>query len=83
MVDHKKIQHTKSGNGQFNCVSGKCSAKPNIFKNQRQLDMHRTCHENVKCDECGKEFDAKRNLKRHKIGGLVTGYAQIGWSEWG
>ena len=28
--------------------------------------MHRTCHENVKCDTCGKEFDAKRNLKRHK-----------------
>ena len=28
--------------------------------------MHRTCHENVKCDACGKQFGAKRNLKRHK-----------------
>ena len=66
LVDHKKTQHTSSGNGQFICVSGKCSKKPNIFKNQRQLDMHKTCHQNVKCDECGKEFGAKRNLKRHK-----------------
>ena len=38
-VDHKKTQHTSSGNGQFICVSGKCSKKPNIFKNQKQLDM--------------------------------------------
>ena len=66
LVDHKKTQHTISGNGQFICVSGKCFAKATIFKNQRQLDMHRTCHENVKCDACGKEFGAKRNLKRHK-----------------
>ena len=66
LVDHKKTQHTSSGNGQFICVSGKCSKKPNIFKNQRQLDMHKTCHQNVKCDKCGKEFDAKRNLKRNK-----------------
>ena len=28
--------------------------------------MHKTCHQNVKCDEWGKEFGAKRNLKRHK-----------------
>ena len=61
-VDHKKTQHTSSGNGQFICASGKCSKKPNIFKNQRQLDMHKTCHQNVKCDEWGKEFGAKRNL---------------------
>ena len=66
LVDHKKTQHTISGNGQFICVSGKCFAKATIFKNQRQLDMHRTCHKNVKCDACGKEFGAKRNLKRHK-----------------
>ena len=66
LVDHKKTQHTSSGNGQFICVSGKCSKKPNIFKNQRQLDMHKTCHQNVKCDQCGKEFGAKRNLKLHK-----------------
>ena len=25
LVDHKKTQHTSSGNGQFICVSGKCS----------------------------------------------------------
>ena len=43
-VDHKKTQHTSSGNGQFICVSGKCSKKPNIFKNQRQLDMLVTYH---------------------------------------
>ena len=66
LVDHKKTQHTCSGNGQFICVSGKCSKKTHIFKNQRQLDMHKTCHENVKCDQCGKEFGAKRNLKLHK-----------------
>ena len=28
--------------------------------------MHKTCHQNVKCDECGKEFGAKRNLNGHK-----------------
>ena len=28
--------------------------------------MHKTCHENVKCDQCGKEFGATRNLKCHK-----------------
>ena len=28
--------------------------------------MHKTCHQNVKCDECRKEFGTKRNLKRHK-----------------
>ena len=44
LVDHKKIQHTISGNGQFICVDGKCSAKASILKNLRQLDMHRTCH---------------------------------------
>ena len=66
LVDHKKTQHTCSGNGPFICVSGKCSKKTHIFKNQRQLDMHKTCHENVKCDQCGKEFGAKRNLKLHK-----------------
>ena len=66
LVDHKKTQHTSSGNGQFICVSGKCSKKHNIFKNQRQHDMQKTCHQNVKCDECGKEFGAKRNLKCHK-----------------
>ena len=44
LVDHKKTQHTSSGNGQFICVSGKCSKKPNIFKNQRQLDMLVTYH---------------------------------------
>ena len=66
VVDYKKTQHTSSGNGQFICVSGKCSKKHNIFKNQRRLDMHKTCYQNVKCDECGKEFCAKRNLKRHK-----------------
>ena len=27
--------------------------------------MHKTCHENVRYDECGKEFGAKRNLLRH------------------
>ena len=28
--------------------------------------MHKTCHQNVKRDECRKEFGAKGNLKRHK-----------------
>ena len=37
MVDHKKTQHESSGNGQFICVSGKCSKKPPSTKTRGNL----------------------------------------------
>ena len=56
LVDHKKTQHKSSGNGQFICVSGKCSKKPNIFKNQRQLDMLVTYRIMHKCKDDANKF---------------------------
>ena len=58
--------HYQTGNGQYICISGKCSKKPISFPNQTRLDKHKTCHASEKCEECGKIFGAKRNLKRHK-----------------
>ena len=58
--------HNQTGNGQYICISGKCSKKPISFPNQPRLDKHKTCHASEKCEECGKIFGAKRNLKRHK-----------------
>ena len=40
--------------------------KPISFPNQPRLDRHKTCHASEKCEECGKIFGAKRNLRRHE-----------------
>ena len=66
LVDHRRLMHNQTGNGQYICISGKCSKKPISFPNQPRLDKHKTCHASEKCEECGKIFGAKRNLKRHK-----------------
>ena len=66
LVDHRRLMHYQTGNGQYICISGKCSKKPISFPNQPRLDKHKTCHASEKCEECGKVFGAKRNLKRHK-----------------
>ena len=66
LVDHRRLMHNQTGNGQYICISGKCSKKPISFPNQPRLDKHKTCHASEKCQECGKIFGAKRNLKRHK-----------------
>ena len=66
LVDHRRLMHNQTGNGQYICISGKCSKKPISFPNQSRLDKHKTCHASEKCEECGKIFGAKRNLKRHE-----------------
>ena len=66
LVDHRRLMHNQTGNGQYICISGKCSKKPISFPNQPRLDKHKTCHASEKCEECGKIFGAKRNLKRHE-----------------
>ena len=66
LVDHRRLMHNQTGNGQYICISGKCSKKPISFPNQSRLDKHKICHASEKCEECGKIFGAKRNLKRHK-----------------
>ena len=60
--------HYQTGNGQYICISGKCSKKPISFPNQTRLDKPKTYYASAseKCEECGKVFGAKRNLKRHK-----------------
>ena len=66
LVDHRRLMHYQTGNGQYICISGKCSKKPISFPNQTRLDKPKTYHASEKCEECGKVFGAKRNLKRHK-----------------
>ena len=66
VVDHRRLMHNQTGNGQYICVAGKCAKKPISFPNQPRLDKHKTCHANEKCEECGKVYGAKRNLRRHK-----------------
>ena len=44
----------------------KCFSKPISFPNRAKLNKHKTCHENQKCNACGKTFGAKRNLRRHE-----------------
>ena len=66
LVDHRRLMHNQTGNGQYICIAGKCSTKPSSFPNQPRLDKHKTNHASEKCTECGKIFGAKRNLRRHE-----------------
>ena len=66
LVDHRRLMHNQTGNGQYICIAGKCSTKPSSFPNQPRLDKHKTNHASEKCKECGKIFGAKRNLRRHE-----------------
>ena len=58
--DHVRMMHTKEGDGMWMCAFGKCAS------NQKRLDKHKTCHSNEKCVLCGKNFNAKRNMLKHK-----------------
>ena len=52
LVDHKRLMHLQTGNGQYICIAGKCSKKPISFPNQPRLDKHKTCHTSETCAKC-------------------------------
>ena len=52
--------------GMWMCAFGKCASRPVAFPNKKRLDKHKTCHSNEKCVVCGKNFNAKRNMLKHK-----------------
>ena len=64
--DHVRMMHTKEGCGMWMCAFGKCASRPVTFPNQKRLDKHKTCHSNEKCVLCEKNFNAKRNMLKHK-----------------
>ena len=66
LVDHTKLQHTQSGDGQFICSQGSCFTKPTIYPNLARLNKHRSCHQKQTCKTCGKNYATLRNLKRHE-----------------
>ena len=66
LVDHTKLQHTQSGDGQFICSQGSCFTKPTIYPNLARLNKHRSCHQKQTCKTCGKNYATLRSLKRHE-----------------